>query len=75
MKNGHKAVILGGLAVGAGAAVCWRWKIRMPLKEFTRSALYMAVLDDEICRIELIKQEKYKCPVQVKQSPGVAGLV
>ena len=53
MKNGHKAVILGGLAVGASAAVCWRWKIRMPLKEFTRSALYMAVMDDEICRNEL----------------------
>lgn len=53
MKNGHKAVTLGGLAVGAGAAVCWRWKIRMPLKEFTRSALYMAVMDDEICRNEL----------------------
>lgn len=53
MKNGHKSVILGGLAVGAGAAVCWRWKIRMPLKEFTRSALYMAVMDDEICRNEL----------------------
>lgn len=47
----------------------------MPIKEFARSALYMAVMDDEICRIELIKQEKYKCPVQVKQSPGVAGLV
>ena len=47
----------------------------MPLKEFTRSALYIAVMDDEICRIELTKQEKYKCPVQVKQSPGVAGLV
>lgn len=27
--------------------------IRMPLKEFTRYALYMAVLDDEICRNEL----------------------
>ncbi len=53
MKNGHKAVILGSLAVGAGAAVCWRWKIRMPLKKFTRSALYMAVMDDEICRNEL----------------------
>ena len=53
MKNGYKAVILGCLAVGAGAAVCWRWKIRMPLKEFTRSALYMAVMDDEICRNEL----------------------
>ena len=53
MKNGHKAVILGCLAVGAGAAVCWRWRIQMPLKEFTRSALYMAVMDDEICRNEL----------------------
>lgn len=27
--------------------------IRMPLKEFTRYALYMAVMDDEICRNEL----------------------
>lgn len=25
----------------------------MPLKEFTRYALYMAVMDDEICRNEL----------------------
>ena len=27
--------------------------IRMPVKEFTRYALYMAVMDDEICRNEL----------------------
>ena len=53
MKTGHKAVILGCLAAGAGAATCWRWMIRMPLREFTRYALYMAVLDDEICRNEL----------------------
>ena len=53
MKTGHKAAILSCLAVGAGAAACWRWMIRMPLKEFTRYALYMAVLDDEICRNEL----------------------
>lgn len=53
MKTGHKAVILGCLAVGAGAAACWRRMIRMPLREFTRYALYMAVLDDEICRNEL----------------------
>ena len=53
MKTNHKAVILGCLAAGAGAAACWRWRIRMPLKEFTRSALYMAVMDDEICRNEL----------------------
>ena len=53
MKTGHKAAILGCLAVGTGAAACWRWMFRMPLKEFTRYALYMAVLDDEICRNEL----------------------
>lgn len=53
MKTRHKAAILGCLAVGAGAAVCWRRKIRMPLRSFTRYALYMAVMDDEICRNEL----------------------
>ena len=53
MKTGHKAVILGCLAAGAGVAACWRWMIRMPLKEFNRYALYMAVMDDEICRNEL----------------------
>lgn len=53
MKTGHKAAILGCLAVGTGAAACWRWMFRMPLKDFTRYALYMAVLDDEICRNEL----------------------
>lgn len=51
MKTRHKAAILGCLA--AGTAVCWRRMIRMPLREFTRYALYMAVLDDEICRNEL----------------------
>ena len=53
MKTGHKAAALSCLAVGAGAAACWRWMFRMPLKEFTRYALYMAVMDDEICRNEL----------------------
>lgn len=53
MKTGCKAAILGCLAAGAGAVACWRWMIRMPLKEFTRYALYMAVMDDEICRNEL----------------------
>ena len=53
MKKGYTIALAGGLAVAASAAVCWRWKIRMPLKEFTRYALYMAVMDDEICRNEL----------------------
>lgn len=53
MKKGCTIALAGGLAVAVSAAACWRWMIRMPLKEFTRYALYMAVLDDEICRNEL----------------------
>lgn len=53
MKTGHKIVALGCLSVGVASAVRWRWMIRMPLQEFTRYALYMAVMDDEICRNEL----------------------
>lgn len=53
MKTGQKIAILGSLAVIVGTAACWQWMIRMPLKEFTRYALYMAVMDDEICRNEL----------------------
>lgn len=53
MKTGHKIAALGCLAVVVGAVACWRWMIRMPLREFTRYALYMAVMDDEICRNEL----------------------
>lgn len=48
MKKGCKIALVGGLAAAVGIAVCWKWMIRMPLKEFTRYALYMAVLDDEI---------------------------
>ena len=53
MKTRHKIAVLGCLAVVIGSAACWRWKIRMPLNEFTQYALYMAVMDDEICRNEL----------------------
>lgn len=53
MKTGWKIALAGGMAVAAGAVACWNWMIRMPLKEFTRYALYMAVMDDEICRNEL----------------------
>ena len=53
MKKGCTIALAGGLAVAVSAAACWRWMIRMPVEEFTRYALYMAVLDDEICRNEL----------------------
>lgn len=53
MKKSHQIAALGCLAAAAGVGVCWRRSIRMPLREFTRSALYMAVMDDEICRNEL----------------------
>lgn len=53
MKTVHKIAVLSSLTVVAGAAVCWRRKIRMPLREFTRYALYMAVMEDEISHNEL----------------------
>ena len=53
MKKGYTIALAGSLVVAVSAAVCWKWLIRMPLKEFTRYALYMAVMDDEICRNEL----------------------
>lgn len=52
MKKSYQIAALGCLAA-AGVGACWRRSIRMPLREFTRSALYMAVMDDEICRNEL----------------------
>ena len=53
MKTRYKIAALGSLAAVAGAAACWKWRFRMPLKEFTRYALYMAAMDDGICRNEL----------------------
>ena len=53
MQKGCKIALAGGLAVAVGAAACWRRMIRMPIREFTRYALYMAVMDDEICQNEL----------------------
>lgn len=53
MKPYYKAAILGCLTAGAGVAAYRCRMIRMSLKEFTRYALYMAVMDDEICRNEL----------------------
>ena len=53
MKKTHKIAVLGCMAAAVGSAVYRYWMIRMPLKEFTRYALYMAVMDDEICRNEL----------------------
>ena len=53
MNTHQKAAILGCLAVATGMIVWKRWAFRMPFKEFTRYALYMAVMDDEICRNEL----------------------
>ena len=39
-------------ALGAGGYVLFRRSYRVPLKEYTRCALYMATLDDEICHRE-----------------------
>lgn len=55
MNKCKKATILGTLTVCLGTAFYCQYKrlFRMPLKEYTRYALFMAVLDDEICRNEL----------------------
>lgn len=42
--------VLGACIAGT---VYYRRTIRIPLEEYTRYALYMAVMDDEICRNEL----------------------
>ncbi len=52
MKNRNIA-LMSSLALAAGGYGLYRWTYRMPLKDYTRYALYMAVLDDEICRNEL----------------------
>ena len=55
MKKRTKiAIAAGTTAISAVAGFgMFRWNYRMPLKEYTANALYMAVLDDEICRREL----------------------
>ena len=55
MKKRTKiALAAGATAISAVAGFgMFRWNYQMPLKEYTANALYMAVLDDEICRREL----------------------
>lgn len=53
MNRRKTAAAAGAALVCVGAAAWYKWNFRMPLKEYTRYALYMAALDDEICRSEL----------------------
>ena len=53
MGKGKHGAMLGILAACGAAGAIYRWHYRMPMKEYTRYALYMAALDDEICRNEL----------------------
>lgn len=64
-ENWKMGAAIGLLAAGAGAAGVWRWNVRMPLKDYTRHALEMAVLDDEICRHALEGTEIAGKPVQM----------
>lgn len=50
MINMKKPVWLATLSVCAGGFAFYKYRFRMPLKEYTQYALYMAVLDDEIAR-------------------------
>lgn len=53
MNKWTKTAVWALLAVGAGGAAYLKWNFRMSLKEYTQHALYMAMLDDKICRNEL----------------------
>ena len=53
MNRHRKGVCLGVLTACLGGAAWYKRMYQMPLKEYTRQALYMAALDDEICRNEL----------------------
>lgn len=53
MNRQKKAICLGTLALCLVGLAWYRRTYRMPLKEYTRRALYMAALDDGICRNEL----------------------
>ena len=53
MNTLKKAVIAGLLTACAGSAAYFKWGFGLGIKEYTGYALYMAILDDEICRNEL----------------------
>ena len=46
-------IALAITSISLASYAYYKLKYRMPLKEYTRYALYMATLDDEICRYEL----------------------
>ena len=50
MDRKEKAAVL--LGAGVGGYLLLRRSFRVPLREYTRCALYMATLDDDICRRE-----------------------
>lgn len=63
-----RKITLGVIAAaGAGAYGLFRWNFRMPLKEYTQNAMYMAVLDDEICRHALEGTEIAGKPVKLME--------
>ena len=53
MKQVYKVMAMAVTAAAGAVALVYRLNFRMPLKEYTADALYMAVLDDEISRREL----------------------
>ncbi len=53
MTKKYQKVALFSAAACVGGAIFYKRNFRMPLKEYTQYALYMATLDDEICRNEL----------------------
>ncbi len=62
--NQKKSALLTALSLCAGGIAYYKYLFRMPLKEYTRYALYMAVLDDETAR-NMLSDQQYngKCVV------------
>lgn len=67
MKGCIKLALLGGVSVGAAGLACYLWNIRMPMKEYLQYALYMAVLDDAICRNALEGNQINGIPITFPQ--------
>lgn len=55
----YKRISLAIISIGLANIAYYKIKYRMPLKEYTNYALYMATLDDEICRYELKNLVKF----------------
>ncbi len=63
MKLLTKIVTVAGLAFGAKVYADYKKSYKIPLEQYKAACLYMAVMDDEICRNELEGQDVNGRPI------------